>query len=240
MSTTSVIDFAYPSQVTASSFDSVSATCLPNLCNPKESTDDGEDTGGHDNTQWQSYPAYGATCDPMSILYGNESFIFDGQAQGAVNIGPTVSITSTSGTTTNAVARTDYSFVSTTSPNNGKPTRFDTFLPISSLVEKDVKVVRFTWDNLVPQGKQQLCQINVEEVVIYGANVTTAAAESTATTAAVSNGSNAESSSNLSGGAIAGIVIVAAIVAVAGTVFGVRSRNIVKKKRLAELRESTI
>ncbi|KAJ3083201.1 hypothetical protein HK100_009496 [Physocladia obscura] len=173
----------------------------------------------------------------MSILYGNESFVFDGQAQGAVRIGPTVSITSTSGTTTNAVAGTDYSFVSTTSANDDEPSRFDSFLPISSLVEKDVKVVRFTWDNLIPQGKKQLCQINVEEVVIYGINVTTAVAESTTT---VSNGSNAGSSGSLSGGAIAGIAIAAAVVVVAGAVFGVRSRNISKKKRLAELRQSTI
>ncbi|KAJ3086752.1 hypothetical protein HK100_008601, partial [Physocladia obscura] len=199
MSSTSVIDFAYPSQVTASSYDSVSASCIPNLCNPKESTDDGEDTGGDDDTQWQSSPAYGATCDPvwiqydfslvlpstlvnMSILYGNESFVFDGQAQGAVRTGPTVSITSTSGTMTNAVAGTDYSFVSTTSANDDEPSRFDSFLPISSLV------------------------------VIYGVNVTTAAAESTTT---VSNGSNAGSSSSLSGGAIAGIAIAAAVVVIA-------------------------
>ncbi|KAI9350760.1 hypothetical protein BDR26DRAFT_851457 [Obelidium mucronatum] len=56
MSLTAVSNIAIFSNVTASSFDNVSAKCLPNLCKPQESVDDGHDVPGMDDTQWISLP----------------------------------------------------------------------------------------------------------------------------------------------------------------------------------------
>ncbi|KAI8619193.1 hypothetical protein BC830DRAFT_1078711 [Chytriomyces sp. MP71] len=251
----SLYDFASSANVTASTFDSVSAACKPNLCNPKESTDDGQDTGGMDKTQWQSAPQFGSPCSPVwiqydmsaqppgqignfSLLYGNTSFLFDGQPQGSVKMGPAVSLISSSGQSLDAKAGVDYTFTSTVSSNEDAPARFDAFIPLSDLLKTNVNALRFTWSNLVPVGAAQLCQINVEEAVIYGSKST---ALSSASVPASSTGTGAitseanSGSGGLGSGAIAGIITGVVVVAVAAVIMVVRRRNTQKRRANTEI-----
>ncbi|KAI8620865.1 hypothetical protein BC830DRAFT_1097006 [Chytriomyces sp. MP71] len=251
----SLIDFAYSANVTASSFDSVSAACKPNLCNPKESTDDGQDTDGMDKTQWQSAPQFGGPCSAVwiqydmsgqppaqignfSLLYGNTSFLFDGQSKGSVKVGPTVSVTSSSGQTLEAKAGVDYTFTSTVSANDDAPARFDAFVPLSALLKTNVNSLRFTWSNLVPVGATQVCQMNVEETVIYGSQAAAmsspAVSVSSTGTGAIAPGASS-GSGGLGGGAIAGIVAGVFVVAVAAVVMFVRTRNTQKRRANTEI-----
>ncbi|KAJ3002365.1 UNVERIFIED_CONTAM: hypothetical protein HDU68_006302 [Siphonaria sp. JEL0065] len=157
--------------------------CVPNKCNPRQTTihDANIDTTG---TFWQSTPVgqvgmrcpdqylqYDMSTTPpatlanMTILYGNQSFLFDGQTAESVTTGPVVTVNSRGATPVTAQAGKDYTFSSTVATtSNGSPARLDTFVPLSNLIVSQVEVVRFTWNNLVLQPDSKLCQMNVMEV----------------------------------------------------------------------------
>ncbi|KAI9350759.1 hypothetical protein BDR26DRAFT_851455 [Obelidium mucronatum] len=236
------MDFSPVSIVTASSQDTVSDACIPNKCNPRQTTinDASVDTSG---TFWQSSAAgqVGTKCPEqylqydmssaapsaltnMTILYGNQSFVFDGQKEGTVTTGPIVTITTVGSTApVTAVAGKDYVFSSThVSMPNGSPARVDTFLPLSNLLKNQVQTVRFTWDSLVLQKPLNICQMNVMETNIWGAP-SASAVDSSVT---VGSSSSPVSVAAIVGAAVGSLVLISVSAAIC-----IHRKNVAARKK---------